>query len=144
MIGTELGSDAIHEKFDLPLCKVRTLQESCDSLRTSHGTFLLATAHATPFFDGTGQRWEIQKNVKSESYTTRIQDHESTKNTKIFAVVQDSCFVMWHANRVWNHSGLHVALQLCVVRMPLRDRARGTWWSWIDMNCLQHAERFQI
>ena len=70
MIGTELGSDAIHEKNDLPLCKVRTLQESCDSLRTSHGTFLLATAHATPFFDGTGQRCEIQKNVKAESYAT--------------------------------------------------------------------------
>ena len=84
MIGTELGSDAIHEKLDLHLCKARTLQESCDSLRTSHGTFLLATADATPFF-----RWNRSEmgNPKqrqiSEPYTTRIQDHhESTKKHK--------------------------------------------------------------
>ena len=38
---------------------------------------------------------------------TRIEDHhESTKNTNMCAVVQGSCIATWHANRVWNHTGL--------------------------------------
>lgn len=90
MIGTELGSDAIREKLDL--CKVRTLRESYDSLRTSHGTCLLATSDATPFFDGTGQRWEIQEKVKAEPYTTKIQDHhELQKSQKAVLLLPTRC-----------------------------------------------------
>ncbi len=117
----------------------------------SHGTFLLAAAHASPFFDGTGQRWEVQEKVEMEP--KRINKFQKWLESRIIMNPQktQTCVLLYRVLvlqrgmriefGITQVSGPHVATLCC--QDATARQGSGTWRSWIDMNCSQHVERFQ-